>query len=259
MVEHARSRSGPSHAQSGCTASAGASRRLWRMKWKKRAVVGIASVIRGISSRLMCSTGSSPKRTRTRRPGSQPSWTANRITSRIPSQNWGMTNPTVESWPVTVEKTRFPRRTETDGEEGGERQRDQQRRRARTRATARSAPRPPAATAPPPSCVAEVALDRFPEPDLELHGQRLVEPEARCAPASTSSLPLLDVRSSRLPTRISAASPGRADGDRERDHGDREQDADQREHGREKAHQESRRRGTRCPPPPFVASVAART
>ena len=29
----------------------------------------------------------------------------------MPSQNWGITKPIVESCPVTAEKTRFPRRT----------------------------------------------------------------------------------------------------------------------------------------------------
>ena len=81
----------------------------------------MTSVISGMISRLMCSTGRSRKDTYPPA-GSHPSCTAKRITSRIPSQNWGITNPTVESWPVTVEKTRFPRRTDRDREQRRERQ-----------------------------------------------------------------------------------------------------------------------------------------
>ena len=154
------------------------SRRLWRMKWKKTRRGRDHERDQGHQQPLARARPGRRGTPRSRLPGSQPSWTANRITSRMPSQNCGITNPTVESWPVTVEKTRLP------APHGA-------RRRGAPRAAARSSSvierelerrddplddgRADRAAA---LLDAEVALDGLLEPDHELHGQRLVEAEA---------------------------------------------------------------------------------
>ena len=154
------------------------SRRLWRMKWKKTAVVGIDERDQGHHQPLDVLDRVARGTTRTRPPGASRAATAKRITSRIPSQNWGMTNPTVESWPVTVEKTRFPRRTDRDGEQRRERQRDQERDERELERRARSAPPTAGPTEPPPSCVPKSPWTAFSSQIANWTGQRLVEPEA---------------------------------------------------------------------------------
>ena len=190
--------------------------------------VGIASVITGMIRCWMCSRGA-PSGTRSRTRATSAARRRRRARAGSRARTGGMTNPTVESSPVTAVTTRLPRRTEAtasnvasgsddssvtkvSSSEGSDRVRH------RHAAPSRRPPGPgrsrPATT--------------FSSQIAELHRQRLVEAEVlallgdeRVALRAREVVALADAHLGGV--------AGELVGDHERDHRDREQDADERE------------------------------
>ncbi len=126
----------------------------------------------------------------------------------MPSQNCGITKPTVDSWPVTVEKTRLPRRTERTARSAASgSEMSSVISASSSEGMIRSTTAGP--TGPPPSWTPKSPCAAFSSQITNWIGTGLSSPR-RSRSASTSTWRSWKVRSSRLPTRISAASPGRA-------------------------------------------------